>query len=192
MKCYIGAGGNRGTPAGEPGTRPRNFVILNQRKQLSYQKFKEYKVVEMMKIMCLITIIFVLSFDTFVYACSCDKEPSVAVEFQNAEVVFTGHVVNIKELREERYGLVYDIKRVTFNNLHNYKGVSTNSLIIEGTGETCDYYFVEGDKYLVYADEEEGKFYSDICGRTKKLSEASEELKELEKIISEAKKMGGV
>lgn len=116
------------------------------------------------------------------YACSCvmPAEPLEALE--NSAAVFTGKVVDIKESKGTIISSA-DPAEVTFEVVSSWKGVETNKvkLTTELSSASCGFTFTEGESYIVYTGdggEPEG-LKTGLCTRTKLLSSAGEDLKEL-------------
>lgn len=104
-------------------------------------------------------------------ACRCMPSFSVEVSFEESSAVFSGEV--IKKVQTPAYEY-----EVTFRILENYKGIKERKVLVY-TGldaATCGYAFEEGVKYLVYANRMNNKFYTNICTRTRPLSDAKEDL----------------
>lgn len=114
-------------------------------------------------------------------ACSCAMPPSVDQAFEEAKAVFSGKVVGItKSKKSWNRG-----KTVTFQVNEVWKGEEKSKLVIK-TGlddGDCGFPFVEGEEYLVFATVNdfygENTLSTNICQRTARLAEASEELAEL-------------
>lgn len=117
------------------------------------------------------------------YACSCvvPEEPLKALEKSSA--VFVGKVVDMKEPK----GLIIssaDPVKVTFEVDSSWKGIKGNKVTLTTAlwSASCGYEFVEGESYIVYAYARDGDFdklEASLCSRTKLLTAASEDLKEL-------------
>jgi hypothetical protein len=92
------------------------------------------------------------------YGCDCttmNQEES----FRRAETVFMGKVVRI-EPTGLRQKVTLEVKRVL-------KGESTNYVsLYQGRPSSCDYQFVQGGRYLVYANAYDGELSASICSST--------------------------
>src|SRR3989338_7979854 len=78
------------------------------------------------------------------YACSCISPESPGVEFSNAAVVFTGKVIDINQVDEQRADFKFKI-------LRNFRGPANEFIVVgAGTeGPMCGYNFQKGEEYLV-------------------------------------------
>lgn len=118
---------------------------------------------------------------SFVNACSCILQtPQEA--FEQASAVFIGKVINI-DFSDEMFNISGDLKNVTFEVLEIWKGPNNETIVITtGMNEgisSCTYPFENNEIYLVYAYEEENKLVTNICSRTKLLSDAKEDIEYL-------------
>jgi hypothetical protein len=79
---------------------------------------------------------------------------------------------------------------VKFEVLKQWKGAPSKSieLITRLTGEACGFPFEEKNEYLVYVVAEPKDLQTGICTGTKNVSEAVQEMKELDEIIISFKK----
>ncbi len=114
------------------------------------------------------------------FACSCTPK-SVQEYFTQADIVFTGEVLELS--KEGEYGL-----KATLKPLKLYKGMYNKILTVMTIDRTkapglCGYSFAKNEKVLVYGNGNVNTdaFSTDICRGTKSLSDAQEDLKELEK-----------
>ncbi|MGH9968907.1 MAG: hypothetical protein ACREBG_14060 [Pyrinomonadaceae bacterium] len=121
--------------------------------------------------------------------------PDVPEAFESAQAVFIGEVVEItKPLTSEPDAPVADrFYRVTFKVEYSWKGAGfhefgVSKIVIlsnQGMAGSCFSWgaFSEGRKYLVYAEETaEKNLVVQVGNRTASLSNASEDLQELEKM----------
>ena len=112
-------------------------------------------------------------------ACSCAMMPSPEEGFSNAQAVFSGEVIDIKE----NSGLLGGYgKTVLFAVKETWKGTNDAEVAIttgDGGGD-CGVAFVVGQKYLVYANlsdmYKEQSLSTTICSPTKELGAAIEDL----------------
>ncbi|WP_159887355.1 hypothetical protein [Paenibacillus puerhi] len=105
------------------------------------------------------------------YALSCVEAPSIAKAYKSYEGLVVGHVVNVEQTKE--YNQVHiQVKR-------SFKGVETDTLTVEenitwgslwGPSE-------KGEDYLFFLNQKEGQWENPLCAPTKKIAEASGELK---------------
>lgn len=152
----------------------------------------------------LITFLFIIvSFP--IIACSCIGKATVKQEFKESVLVISGEVVSGKEVIRYQDSLVtwfemeYKIKVI-----NRFKGkIKSDTVTIRtGLGDgDCGYNFQVGLKYLVYGEEEplihalmrdgsslyigKGYFRTDVCTRTRLLSEAEEDLTFLNKKLKQ-------
>ena len=117
-------------------------------------------------------------------ACTCAGAPSVAQARDQAAAVFSGRVVKVKRVKAgsgpERVGW-FNLE-VVFAVTQWWKGVErpTVSVFTNSQSSACGYGFRSGRSYLVYAQGVEGgRLATGICGRTRRMKDAREDLKEL-------------
>ena len=113
-------------------------------------------------------------------ACTCVPLKGPAEELELAAAVFSGKVVEIRRHKrgEDIFAGVEAVVRVE----RVWKGVeaTTVSVFTASHSAACGYGFKEGRTYLVYAYKDaEGRLSTGICGRTRRLKDAGEDLKEL-------------
>jgi hypothetical protein len=108
------------------------------------------------------------------YACECGANASPRKEMKKAEAVFAGEVVEA--------GVGGSSNRYKFRVERYWKGVKEEFVVISVGYGLCARPFAVGQKWLVYAfeDEREG-LMSDVCTRTMPLAEAADDLKALGK-----------
>jgi hypothetical protein len=107
------------------------------------------------------------------YACSCIVPPPPDQALQQANAVFAGKVISIKENNDK-----YE-KTVLFEVTTTWKGIDQKQIEITTplNSAACGYEFKEGQQYLVYANQEESnQFETNLCTRTAELSSAKEDL----------------
>jgi hypothetical protein len=128
-----------------------------------------------------------LLFPTTDLACDCASAGPPCKAFKATPNVFAGRVTKISTILVKlQSGDKYPQRLVLLEIGHNYRGLEGQSTVELVTGEgggDCGFSFQEGQRYLVYAypHPATGKLYTGICQRTRLLSEASEDLKYLEK-----------
>ncbi|MGG0644817.1 hypothetical protein ABE021_12855 [Sporosarcina gallistercoris] len=134
-----------------------------------------------MKKIWLSLIIFILlwglSFENEVIACSCMELPSVTLAKDEADAVFLGKVTTIEDVGIQR--------EVTIEVHEAWKGIDTETIRIYtgyNSGD-CGLPIAIGESYLFYAtDRSEGEnrfLTSTICSRTVSEANATDDLKEL-------------
>jgi hypothetical protein len=116
-------------------------------------------------------------------ACSCLMNSPPCEAYGRASAVFVGRVVDAAQRNESvRDGIkiVYDVGTIRFSVQEAFRGVDSKEVEIHsGTGGgDCGYWFRRGEVYLIYAYQsfEDKKLYTNICTRTRPVSEASEDL----------------
>ena len=121
------------------------------------------------------------SFPVVTSACSCAELPTAESELERSQAVFSGKVIDIKERKANGYLT----KSVLFEVTNTWKGVEKSQVIITtglGGGD-CGYRFIEGQEYLVYANESDmygaKSLVTIMCDRTNNLSRLQEDLKVL-------------
>ena len=101
------------------------------------------------------------------FACTCVKLPNVAEDFQDADAVFLGRVVDVS-----RFGFGTKL-RVE----QSWKGVSVDEITIFTSNSSCGYLFEKGERYLVYAHKSsDGEYYTGACSGTTNVGSAGESL----------------
>lgn len=113
------------------------------------------------------------TFPTVSHACKCVKVPSVEKELESSEAVFSGKIIDITTSNNNR--------KILFEVEETWKGVSQTEIILKDEWSSCSLDFIEGESYLVYADEFQGELTTNICDRTKELSGAGEDIAKLGK-----------
>ncbi|MBN7813715.1 hypothetical protein J0A68_22365, partial [Algoriphagus sp. H41] len=137
------------------------------------------------------------------FACSCVGTETIKQAFKRSEIVFVGTVVSSQPYEQKQEPLgggfidIYYHNEVTFEVTGWFKGKSTTSQIIYtgvGGGD-CGFHFEVGEQYIVYATKDgvymelgNSKMQTNICDRTNKLSELTEDLTELGKLQKRNKK----
>jgi hypothetical protein len=101
-------------------------------------------------------------------ACLCGSPGSPSEELQRNDAVFSGEVISRG----------FKSAKVEFNVEKSWKGPRARKISLKYIGSGCNYPFVVGKKYLVYARGKE-ILETDVCTRTKDLDKASDDLKEL-------------
>lgn len=113
-------------------------------------------------------------------ACTCVPSKRPAEELELASAVFSGKVVEVRKhgRSEDIFAGVEAVLRVG----RVWKGVegATVSVFTASHSAACGYGFKGGRTYLVYAHKDaQGRLSTGICGRTRRLKDAGEDLKEL-------------
>lgn len=105
-------------------------------------------------------------------ACSC-LPPTFEAQIKASTAVFTGKVVSSKHNGEQL--------EITFELDKRWKGPSVKNIVVHTSENTasCGYPFEANRVYLVYASGKE-KLEVSLCSRTKPVTEAKEDLDQLE------------
>lgn len=120
-----------------------------------------------------------------VNACSCVwmETPTCAIGLvaDSSPVVFSGQVTEIQPIKAKIMDGKYEVdqKLVKFAVFETFRGTSERTIEVQtgNGGGDCGYPFQTGINYLVYTyKDENGRLGAGICGRTKKLDDASEDL----------------
>ncbi len=145
----------------------------------------------MKSILSILILIFSIS---SAFACSCTKN-GIFKGQNNADFVFTGKVIGIREIITQEkltgYDKIVDYKRFEFifeiNQIHKIKkGITFSdriSIITSGGGADCGNKFILNNKYLVYSHKQNHKIgwgledqkteeefmTTSLCTRTKKI-----------------------
>lgn len=133
------------------------------------------------------TLIFVMCISKSAYACEC-KPLDVKEKFSRANDVFIGEVRSINHIENDsEYVENWGPKEVEFAVLEILKGAGKNSMTIrtKRSSAACGYHFKEFEKYLVYTSlnaDDNNRTWVGLCGGTKPLDSAQENLAEIEKI----------
>jgi hypothetical protein len=117
------------------------------------------------------------------FGCSCGGESPPCEAFGSATAVFIGRVTGAKEQRrqknEDGTTSTYQVGEIYFAVEQSFLGAKGSTAVIHsGTGGgDCGYWFIKGERYLVYAyGDSMESLGTGICTRTRPLSEAEEDL----------------
>ncbi len=116
----------------------------------------------------IVALLFIAGFPTESHACKCSGPPSVEQELERSEAVFKGKIIDIKNKRTNR--------KILFEVEETWKGLSNTQIILTEELSSCSLDFFEGNSYLVDAYEIQGELTTNMCDRTKDLSDAGEDL----------------
>lgn len=124
------------------------------------------------------------------YGCSCMRSESVAVERDRATAVFAGEVTSITPVvpevidagEENSFVTVFPRYVVDFEVSDQWKGEIGRSVRISTANNSaaCGYDFMVGEAYLVYTYGEAEDMSVGLCGRTRTLANATDDISELE------------
>ncbi len=116
------------------------------------------------------------------YACSCAQIPAPLEFLEESAAVFSGRVLNVEGIPLQNDGIDIPVK-VTFQVSKVWKGPSDGTLVVETSleGASCGLgrTFRINEEYLVYAFGEESELRTNLCTRTTEISNAQEDLAEL-------------
>ena len=109
------------------------------------------------------------------------EPPPPEEAYEDADVVFSGEVINITEDESGYY------HEVTFQIIDIWKGEDLEEITLstEMYSDTCGYEFQANHEYLVYAYQYNWGIYTNICTRTNLLEYASEDLDYLNSLDNE-------
>ena len=134
-----------------------------------------------MKIRLLLTLMLVAGGLVFVVpgramACSCVPPPPFEKAVKQADAVFVGEVASSEPVdgRQPFAGIMSDglvsysfaVEEVVAGDVGS--GVK---VISHSSGATCGFPFHEGDRYVVFADERDGRLETNLCSRTEQINE---------------------
>jgi hypothetical protein len=137
----------------------------------------------------------VIALPTIALACSCIAPVDTSRLAAGATAVFVGRVLDVQSppIAPARppitnadgtlTGILVpssSATRVRLSVERSFKGANSPEIIIARDGGTCDYPFVTGSTYLVFARPGTSGFVADKCSRPLLLSRATESLKYLE------------
>ena len=106
-----------------------------------------------------------------VYACECEGRGSPRKELRKARAVFTGEIVQVVPIEQgTRYLIKFKVEKF-------WKGAGGEFITVTSPGGLCGIPFSVGEGWLVYAYGKE--LWTDNCRRTKKVGNASEDLRAL-------------
>ena len=110
-----------------------------------------------------------------VFACSCRPPGSPAAALADATAVFAGRVTAISTPANSGGP---DPTEVTFTVARSWKGADRSTMVLRtpASSASCGVDFVQGQEYLVYARDSEGRLETNLCSRTTQLGMAGEDL----------------
>ena len=121
-----------------------------------------------------------------VQACSCSAPATAAEAFEKSTAVFRGRVTKISIPSLDWIGLTRTgAHRVKFEVLKQWKGAASESaaVVTRLSSEGCGFPFEEQKEYLVFVVAEQKHVQSGICTGTKAVSDAEQEIEELDRLI---------
>jgi Carboxypeptidase regulatory-like domain len=123
----------------------------------------------MMKLVAVVCAGILLAADRPAEACSCLPPPPPCQVYSRAALVFVGEVTSTATTPEL-------LTAATFTVDEELKGLGGASTIVVHGGGMCGATFTAGQKYFVYASDHDGKWYAGLCGRTRRLEKAQDDL----------------
>ncbi len=131
-----------------------------------------------------------------VFACSCLANTSACQQYSFADTIFVGKVVNIRKEGEDKNPNWYK-EFTTFEVEDLISGTKAKQLVVHNrAGTSCDISFLQGDKYLIFADgDSKSGFKTGYCSGNLPLADAEKmiaELKALPKAGTGGKIFGSV
>lgn len=102
-------------------------------------------------------------------ACSCAPPPPPCQVYSYAGAVFVGRVTSVGTAPGHAIAATFAIEE-------SFKApFLTKTIVVQGGG-MCGASFEAGKKYFVYASDSGGHWYASLCGRTRELADAKEDL----------------
>jgi hypothetical protein len=114
-------------------------------------------------------------------ACQCGERPSLQ-ESLGATAIFEGTIVDKRVVFASQYGEVFPAVEYEFSVLRSWKGVSNERVWLLGGYSNCASHFYGNQRYLVFASphwEEPGALSASICSRTRPISAAADDIRDL-------------
>jgi len=141
----------------------------------------------------LLLVVVMLAVPASAWACSCGLTGPPCQNTFQVDAVFSGVVRNITAIPEDGPPLRPNefrfprALRVEFDVIDTFRGLegTTASVLTAGSGPACGYSFTQGERYLVYASKGSAGLVTGICSRTRKLSEAREDLEFLKTLAAQ-------
>ncbi len=106
------------------------------------------------------------------HACSCMRPPPPAEALEAAAGVWVGSVQAVEPADAGT------LVRISFAVETIYKGSQEPTLTFttSDSSASCGYGFSEGERYLVYAGEQDGGYHVTLCSRTARLADAADDI----------------
>src|SRR5262245_50445246 len=136
------------------------------------------------------TLLFLPVTRTDVYACDCAGNTPPCEAYWEASAVFAGIVTNSSMISVKDGDEHYQQRLVSFAVEETFRGFQgTTAEVITGVWDgDCGFGFKRGESYLVYTytNPQDNKLYTNLCMRTRALSEAREDLQYIRGLSSAA------
>jgi hypothetical protein len=122
-------------------------------------------------------------------ACSCGGTVSSSTAFNGADLVFVGTVARLDGPKSWSRvnadgsisgGLSTEPPLAAFEVAHMFRGRLAQQVVVGGDGTSCDEPFKQGETWLVYARNRDGRITTDKCTRTRLRADAVQDLVYLE------------
>ena len=129
--------------------------------------------------------LFVMSAESS-YACECVQRSITAWgELQAADAVFTGRIVSVRQVKvpvrdDGTFFYELEVRLKVGRVLKGIEGTEVTLRTGTGAGGDCGFRFKKGQKYLIYAYSSNKGLETDSCSRTKLLTQAAPDFKEIE------------
>lgn len=110
------------------------------------------------------------------YSCDCSEKPSIEKNWELASEIFTARIIKVDSLLYGIYGEKVYSFTITINK--SYKGEvfgeRKNRTILFADSGSCDFSFLVGEEYLIYAKSNSYTLNCSICSRTNLLGNVDE------------------
>lgn len=131
-----------------------------------------------------------LHFD-LILACTCAPPGTPTEELQKSDAVFIGSVIDLTPVNRDQSG-IFLFHKIKFEVKSSWKGVDLGEVIVTTAAQSgmCGFAFEQDSTYLVYAFAQGDSLLTNICTRTRSLSQAKEDLDEIGKPLVTAVEEG--
>jgi hypothetical protein len=110
-------------------------------------------------------------------ACGCAGGAPLSLHVKGTTVIFAGTVESVTGGMPRPIVATFSVAKV-------YRGSLKQRAVVSGDGTDCDWNFVKGETYLVYATEHAGVLLTHECTRTRALAEAGEDVRYLDNLAA--------
>jgi hypothetical protein len=111
-------------------------------------------------------------------ACGCAGGLPLSVHVKGVTAVFVGTVEAVTGTMPQPIVATVLVDKT-------YRGRVDRRTVVSGSGNNCDIAFIEGETYLVYAQEHDGVLLTYECTRTRPVSAAAEDVRYLDNLAAE-------